>query len=424
MTEMLRESPYAMVPIEVAHTLIMDRVTPLGSEEVDTLAADGRVLAQPIFAAEAVPDLPKAAMDGYAMRASDGLSPRRVVAELTAGGSSGLALGPGMATRIMTGTPLPAGADAVIPVEQSEEHEGLVQVLRAVKSGDYVHQVGQDIARGTCVLTPGMLIGPEAIALLASLGVTRVTVYRRVRVAVLATGDEVFEPGTPRPPGSVYDANRFALLAAVREAGAEPISLGIARDSYEAQHAAITHGLQQADLLISSGGVSMGSRDLIKPLLATLGTIHFGRIAFKPGKPTTFATIGEQLVFALPGNPVSALVSFEVFVRPALRALQGDRRPWRPRARVRLATPIQPADDRPEYQRVHVCLAGAALEAYSTGEQGSSRLISLRGANGLLLVPPGERPYPVGTELEALLTGPLQTAPPISPGASPLGYSI
>ncbi|WP_322512310.1 molybdopterin molybdotransferase MoeA, partial [Chloroflexus sp.] len=273
--------------------------------------------------------------------------------------------------------------------------------------GDYVHTVGQDVARGQIALTAGTTLGAAEIGILATLGITRILAYRRPRVAVLATGDEVVEPSETRPGGAVRDSNRYALMAAVREAGCEPISLGIARDDAAVQRQAILRGLEQADVLITSGGVSMGTRDLIKPLLAELGTVHFGRIAFKPGKPTTFATVGGKLVFGLPGFPVSSLVSFEVFVRPALRALQGDATPFRPRVAVTLAEPIRPSPDRPEYQRIIVTYREGRLAAVSTGSQSSSRILSLRGANGLLLVPAGETVYPAGSTLPALLTGPL-----------------
>lgn len=407
MSEMRRESPYPMVPIAEARRIILAHVAPLGIEEVDALAAEGRVLAEPLRSPEDVPDLPKASMDGYALRAGDGLAERRVVAEVTAGNAEGLAVGPGEAARIMTGAPMPRGADAMIPVEQTEEQGGVLRVARELQPGDYVHTVGQDIAAGAEVMARGAVIGAPEVGLMATLGLTRVKVYRRPRVAVLATGDEVVEPGGQRPPGAVRDSNRFALLAAAREAGCEAISMGIARDDLATQRAAILRALDLADVLITSGGVSMGTRDLIKPILAELGTVHFGRIAFKPGKPTTFATIGGKLAFGVPGYPVSSLVSYEVFVRPALRALQGDARPERPLVRVALAVPVRPSPDRPEYQRVTVRWADGGLIAAPTGGQGSSRLLSLHGANGLLLVPAGAQPYPAGASLEALLTGPI-----------------
>jgi molybdopterin molybdotransferase len=407
MNEMRRESPYPMVPVEEAHRLIAAHVAPLPAEEISSLHALGRVLADDVFAPEAMPDVPKSAMDGYALRAADGLAERRVLGELTAGGGLEVQIAPGTAARIMTGAPVPPGADAVVITEQADERDGVLRVEREPRAGQYIQQVGDDIRAGELVLPRGTALGPAEIGLLATLGHTRVRAHRRPVVAVLATGDEVVEPDAPRGVGGIRDSNRYALLAAVRDAGCEAVSLGIARDDWEVQRQAILGGLDGADVLLTSGGVSMGTRDLIKPLLAELGTVYFGRIAFKPGKPTTFATIGSKLAFGLPGFPVSSLVSFEVFVRPALRALLGDARPHRPRVRVLLDQPIRPAPDRPEYQRAIVGWRDGRLVAASTGAQTSSRLLSLRGSNALLLVPPGEGVYEAGSELEALLTGPL-----------------
>jgi molybdenum cofactor synthesis domain-containing protein len=408
---MRRESPYAMVPVEEARRLVAAHAVPLGVEQVDALSADGRILAEDVAAPDPIPDMPKSAVDGYALRAADGEAPRRVLAELTAGMQAGLSIEPGTAARIMTGAPVPDGADAVIMVEQTEEHAGVVQIHQPVKPGDSIHTVGQDIKRGELVLMRGSLIGSAEIGLLATVGQTRVKVYRRPVVAVLATGDEVFDPHETPIPGGVRDSNRYALMAAAREAGCTAISLGIARDDEATQRAAILHGLEQADVLLTSGGVSMGTRDLIKPLLAELGTVHFGRIAFKPGKPTTFATVqtkaGVKLAFGLPGYPVSSLVSFEVFVRPALRRLQGAAQPDRPLVRVTLNEPIRSSPDRPEFQRAIVGWRDGRLFARSTGAQGSSRLLSLRGANALIHVPAGGKTYQPGEELEALLMGPL-----------------
>ena len=412
---MRRESPYPMVPINEAQHIITAHVAPLGVEEIDVLrdTADGRVLAEDVYATDPLPDVPKAAVDGYALRSADGVAPRRVIAEVIAGAAPGLRVEPGTAVRVMTGAPVPEGADAVVMVEHTEEQDGTLTVRHALSAGDNIHTVGQDIAAGQCVLTRGTTLGAAEIGLLATVGRVRVQVYRRPIVAVLATGDEVYEPDSEVFPGGVRDSNRYALMAAAREAGCVAVSLGIARDDLSVQRAAILDAVDRADVLLTSGGVSMGTRDLIKPLLAELGTVHFGRIAFKPGKPTTFATIDRPgrasplLVFGLPGFPVSSLVSFEVFVRPALRRLQGDARPERPRVRVTLRDPIYPSADRPEYQRAIVGWAEGRLVARSTGRQGSSRLMSMLGANAMLIVLPGTQPFPAGAELEALLTGPL-----------------
>jgi molybdenum cofactor synthesis domain-containing protein len=272
---MRRESPYPMVPIEEAQRIIAAHVAPLGLEEISILTAEGRVLAEDVFAGEDQPDMPKAAVDGYALRAAEGAAERRVLAEITAGATHTATLPPGAAVRIMTGAPLPPGADAVIMVEQTDERDGVLHVERVVNQGDSIHTIGQDIARGAQVLARGTTLGAAEIGLLATVGRVRVPVYRRPIVAVLATGDEVHEPDAPLGAGGIRDSNRYALMAAAREAGCETISLGIARDDQALQRAAILEGLERADLLLTSGGVSMGTRDLIKPLLAELGTVHF-----------------------------------------------------------------------------------------------------------------------------------------------------
>ncbi len=413
MSEQRRESSYLMVPVTEAHRLIVAHIAPLPAETISSLSADGRVLAEDIFATENTPDVAKAMVDGYALRAADGMQERRVVAEVTAGLADDLYVEPGTAVRIMTGAPVPPGADTVVMVEYTTEKAGMLRIEQPVSQGTHIQLAGQDIQEGQQILTRGTVLGAADIGLLATVGQTRILVYQQPRVAVLATGDEVVEPDAPRRAGSVRDSNRYALLAAIREAGGQGISLGIARDTLEEQRTAIQVGLAQADMLITSGGVSMGTRDLIKPLLATLGTIHFGRVAFKPGKPTLFATVndperGALPVFGLPGFPVSSLVSFEVFVRPTLRRLQGDAHPERPNVRVTLLDAIRPARDRPEYQRVVITWQDGRLVAHSTGGQSSNRLLSLRGANGLLIVPPRERSYEAGEALEALVTGPLK----------------
>jgi|HigsolmetaAR202D_1030399.scaffolds.fasta_scaffold18111_2 molybdenum cofactor synthesis domain-containing protein len=426
MQPMRRESPYPMVPVEEAQRIIAAHTPLLSTEEIVIAgqgaaldaSALGRVLATDIFAPDDMPDRPKSAVDGYALHAADGLAERRVLGELTAGGALyDQPLPRGTAVRIMTGAPLPPGADAVIMVEQTEEHDGILRVAEAVSPGNNMQQVGQDMTKGALVLSRGTVLGAPEIGLLATVGRTRVPVYRRPVVAVLATGDEVYEPDTQPSAGGVRDSNRYALLAAAREAGCEVISLGIARDDEAVQRAAILEGVARADVLLTSGGVSMGTRDLIKPLLAELGTVHFGRIMFKPGKPTTFATIERPdrdtplLAFGLPGNPVSSLVSFEVFARPALRRMQGDARPERPRVKAILRDPIRTSDNRPDFQRAIISWENGQLVARSTGAQGSSRLLSLRGANALLIVVASDQPYEVGSPVEAMLTGPIQVAP-------------
>jgi molybdenum cofactor synthesis domain-containing protein len=294
-------------------------------------------------------------------------------------------------------------------VEQTRESDGVVMLDDEPRPGENIHRRGQDVFVGQEVLAPGTVLGAPEIGLLATVGRTRVRVYRRPVVAVLSTGDELIEPDETLRPGAIRDSNRYALLASVREAGGEPLSLGSVRDDEAEQEALIREGVRRADVVLTSGGVSVGSRDLIKPILRRLGTIHFGRVAFRPGKPTTFATVDGRLVFGLPGFPVSSLVSFEVFVRPALRKMQGHRRVNRPIVRVEVEHEIRPSADRPEYQRAVIRWREGRLVAAATGAQRSSRLLSLAGANALLRIAPGTEPIPAGGQVDALLVGDIIT---------------
>lgn len=406
---MQRESAWPMVSVAEALQVVSHiSRTPLGIEMIAPHLAAGRVLAETVLAPADMPAEPRATVDGYAIRTSDGDAPRQVIAELTAGGGDRITLAPGQATRIMTGAPLPAGADAAVMVERTQEENGILTYQGSVRAGECVLPIGNDMRLDDVVIPAGATLSAGDIGLLANIGLSLVAVYRRPIVAVLSTGDEVYEYDEPLPYGGVRDSNRHALMAAIQAAGCEARSLGIARDDQSLQRHKIMEGLTQADVLITSGGVSMGTKDFIKPLLAEIGTVHFGRIAFKPGKPTMCATVGERIMFGLPGNPVSSLVSFEVFVRPALRRLMGDSTPDRPRLPVHLGEPIRPSPDRPEYQRAIVRWQDGQLVASTTGAQGSSRLLSMRAANALLVIAPGEERLAVGSLVEALIIGELR----------------
>jgi molybdopterin molybdotransferase len=236
-----------------------------------------------------------------------------------------------------------------------------------------------------------------------------VACYRRPTVAVLSTGDELVEPWEPVPLGSIRDSNRYALMAAVREAGGVPVSLGRARDDRELQMRLVREGVSASDVLLTSGGVSVGDRDFIKPALEAIGIVHFGRIAFRPGMPLTFAEIGPKVAFGLPGNPVSSLVTFEVFVRPALRIMQGDANPSRPRVEVELEHDLPLGGNRLEYHRAIVRWSEGKLVARSTGLQLSSRILSMVGHNALIVIPTGSGVIPAGERLPAILTGAVVT---------------
>jgi molybdopterin molybdotransferase len=413
MSQAERGSPYPVLAVEEAQQVIADHTGGLlDTEDIVSLEALGRVLASDIDSSEPVPDVPKSLVDGYAVCVEDAGQPRRILAEVIAGAVEDVALEPGTAVRIMTGAPLPDGTDAVVMLEHTEENDTMLYVQHEPGSGDNIRAVGDDIAAGTRILEHGKTLQVADIGVLAAAGCTWVKVYRRPLVAILSSGNEVVEPDALRRPGMVRDSNRYALMVAVEESGGTPLSLGIARDDPAVQRAALQRGLAQADVVITSGGVSVGTYDFIKPLLEEMGTVHIGRVASKPGKHVTFATVGEKVVFGLPGFPVSSLVSFEVYVRPVLRRIQGDMHPQRPRLRVVLNEPVSSDPTRVAYQRVVIHWHDGRLVATTTGQQASTRLLSMIGANGLLIVPPGERTYQPGEELEALVTGQIKRGEP------------
>jgi molybdopterin molybdotransferase len=398
-------SPYPMIAVAEATHEILSRLEPLAPVKVDFRAAAGLALAEDVSATADLPPARRSGVDGYALIARPGPLRLRVVQELTAGQSSLVHVEPDTAVRIMTGGLLPPGADAVVMFEDTREEDGYVEISAAPRIGDHVQAAGVDARRDQLVLKAGRRLGSPEIGMLAAVGRTNVPVHPRPRVAVLATGDEVVEPDIEPPVGCVRDSNRYAIIEAVREAGGEIVWSGHCVDDEAELRRVVLEAVAVADVLITSGGVSMGTRDLLKPLLAELGEIHFGRVSFKPGKPLTFATVGTTTVFGLPGFPVSSLVTFEVFVRPALRRLQGLTRLHRPRVTVELEHPVQASRSRLEYQRAVVHWQYGRLAATATGRQASSRLMSMVGANALLEIPSGGEVLPAGSRVTALLTG-------------------
>ncbi|MCW5851127.1 MAG: molybdopterin molybdotransferase MoeA [Anaerolineae bacterium] len=393
-----------MITVEEALTIVLRYACPLPSVEVNLAEALGRTLAEDVRADEDMPPFRASSVDGYAVVAADTQPERRLIGEQTAGQMSDLRVLPGTAARITTGAPVPEGADAVVMVERTEERDSYVVIHQpTVRSGEAIRPIGQDIGRGDLVLRAGQVLGPAEVGVLATVGRQRAPVIPAPVVAVLSTGDELVEPGERPGPGQIRDSNRYTLMGVVRQAGAVPLDLGIARDEEVDLRRRVARGLAEADILVSSGGVSMGHLDLVKPLLEELGTVHFGRLYMKPGKPLTFATVGSRLAFALPGNPVSSLVSFELVVRPALMQMQGRSDTARPTRRVRLAHAVRHDDDRTEYQRAIVRREGDGYWATTTGFQGSGRLMSLVGANALLVLPMGHGDFAAGDEVNALV---------------------
>ncbi|MCS7259182.1 MAG: molybdopterin molybdotransferase MoeA [Anaerolineae bacterium] len=406
----MRESPYPMISVEAAIETILQHVRPLTPVTINFTDALGFVLAEDIDASEAMPPFAASAVDGYAVIAADPSPVRRVIGAQPAGSMGTLTVTPGSAVHVMTGAPLPAGADAVVMIEHtSPEGDSSIRLHVQPAAGDNVRPIGQDLAAGQRVLSHGTVLGAAEIGLLATIGRTHVSVYPRPRVAVLSTGDELVDPHEQPRPGQIRDSNRYSLLSAVREAGGQPLDWGRIPDRAEAVQEALESALRQADAVLTSGGVSMGELDLIKPYLAARGTIHFGRVRARPGKPVTFATVDGIPVFAMPGFPVSALVSFEVYVRPALLKMAGHTHLYRPRQRVIIEHAIRHEPDRVEFQRAVVRRhPDGRYTAHTTGYQGSGRLLSMVGANALLVLPAEQETFPAGSELEAWLIAPVR----------------
>lgn len=401
------ESPYRMISVEEALAAVLAAVhtgSPVRLPFLDTL---GLVLAENVYAVEPMPPFAASAVDGFAVIAADDTTVRAVIGEQAAGHVSDLSVVPGTAVRVMTGAPVPNGADAVVMLEDThEEPPGRIKLPTTVVAGSHIRPVGQDLAAGQLVLAGGVQLGAAEIGLLATVGHTEVAAYPRPRVAVMSTGDELVAPEHPLQIGQIRDSNRFSMLSAVREAGGEPLDLGCIPDRPDAVEAALERALREADAVVTSGGVSMGQLDLIKPFLAARGTIHFGRVRARPGKPVTFATVEGVPVFAMPGFPVSALVSFEVYVRPALLKMAGHGRWQRPRRQVTLEHSIEHEIGRTEFQRAVVTRhADGWHTARTTGFQGSGRLLSMVGANALLILPADQAAFPAGSAVVAMLTG-------------------
>jgi molybdenum cofactor synthesis domain-containing protein len=396
-----------MLQPQEARRIVLAHTRALPTEWVPLNESGGRILAEALIASQNLPPFPAATMDGFALIHDDRSDVLEIIEDGFAGVAPGSTVRHGTATRIMTGAPVPAGADAVVPVENTELTDGGVRILQErVRAGENIRPVGSDMRAGDLLLPAGVELGPAEIGLLASLGHASVEVGRRPRVAVYSTGDELVQPGETPGPGQIRDSNRFSLAHAASLAGAEVVLNRHVPDTREAVRAAFREALDAADAIITSGGVSMGDRDLVKALLGEFAEVHFRRVFMKPGKPLNFATAGDRLVFGLPGNPVSCLVSFHMFVRPALRVLQGAPAGEHALTRVRLEHAVQPSD-RLEYQRARVMsLPDGGLSAATTGSQQSARLMSFVGANAFLVVPPGDEVIPAGSILEAILLAP------------------
>ncbi len=409
-----------MLSVTEARARILEHFRPLETETIPLAQVAGRVLAEDVIAAQPVPPFANSGMDGYAVRVRDVMAASReqpaaltVSGDIPAGASIPPPLAEGTAARIMTGAPLPEGAEAVVPVEDTDDHRDhahagappppMIRIFKRASPGANIRPVGQDVRAGQGVMSAGTVLRPAEVGVLAALGRAQVRVHRRPVVAILSTGDELCEVGATLRPGQIRDTNSYTLAAAVEQYGGRALRLGIARDRAEDVRAKLSSALEgRADLILSSAGVSVGAYDVVKEVVEAEGALDFWRVRMRPGKPVAFGNVRGTPFFGLPGNPVSALVSFEVFVRPAILKMGGHRQLEKPAVRAELLEPLH-SDGRESYLRVVLERRAEGYVARSTGDQGSAVLTSLVKANGLLIVPEGVTEVKAGEVLPVWL---------------------
>jgi molybdopterin molybdotransferase len=385
------EQPVELVELNRYRQTLLSRIGPLEPIELGLLEAHGCVLAQDVVADTPIPPFANSAMDGFAVRAADTYPGAELdlVGEIAAGAEPTTPLGAGEAIRIMTGAPLPPGADAIVPVEAAEEDGTRVRLNESGRRGRHIRPAGQDVGEGEVVLRASQRLGAADIGMLAAVGMTRVQVHPRPRVVILSTGDELQEPGEALRPGAIRDANSYALTALASESGATAFRMPIVPDDRRQLQEAFEGALTQADLLVTTGGVSAGRYDYVKQVLAQLGDVRFTKVGMQPGMPQAFGFLGTVPCFGLPGNPVSAYVSFEVFVRPALRRMQGRSDVNRPRVTAMLEDEVESPPGKVSFLRVKLRRAEGQWHASLTGNQSSGILRSVVEADGLAEVPAG-----------------------------------
>jgi len=394
-----------MPTYEQARRLILENITPLGLEFVPVIDALGRVTAENIVAPWNLPLCENSAMDGYAVRAADcrkivGL---RVTGYVPAGSLAVIPVEDGCAIKVMTGAPVPSGADTVVPVEEVEERDGEIWINTPVREHQHIRFAGEDVRCGENIIPSGTVIRTPEISMMVSCGRAAVAVHRRPRVAILSTGDELIGVGEVPVPGKVVDSNGLSLAAAVQECGAVPVVLGIARDTRASHLEKMTQGFTM-DLLITSAGVSVGERDFVREVLAELGVQEvFSRVEMSPGAPTTFGLRNRQPVFSLPGNPVASLIVFEEFVKPALLRLMGHRRVLKPFLRANLQDPVRKRLGKVKFLRVRLESRDGKMLAFSAGDQNTGMLKTMLLADGIAVLPADRSSFSPGDEIDVHL---------------------
>jgi molybdopterin molybdotransferase len=383
---------------------ILDSVALLPTKRIGLREVLGLVLVSDVTAPHDLPPFPNSAMDGYAVRAADVIEvpiELPVLESVAAGAVATRTVEPGTAIQIMTGAPMPDGADAVVKVEDTEVIEGAVRINAGVSVGEAVRPAGGDVIAGTTVLTRGTRLGPADIGVLSSLGVAWPEVSKRPVVGIMSTGDEIVPPETTNlEPGKIRDANRFLLRGVLEEFGAVIVDFGIASDDPAELRRVLAHAAQEVDVVVSSGGVSMGEYDVVKLVFADVGDVQFHRVAMQPAKPLGFGTVGGKPFFGLPGNPVSVVVAFEQFLRPALLAMMGADRLFRPRVVGVLDDPVRTDPAKEVFLRAEVTYADGTWSARLSGGQSSNVLSALAAANTFAVVPVGTGALEVGARVE------------------------
>ena len=392
-----------MLSLDEALARLLARARPTPAEVVPLAEATGRTLVEPRLTASVdVPPFANSAMDGFALQAADTPGELRVVGEVSAGTGELPLVGRGAAVRIMTGAPMPPGADAVVPIERAEESDGVVRIGERAPVGAHIREAGHDTRAGDVINIAGSLT-PAAIAVLGSLGIGAVEVRRRPVVAIMSTGDELRAPGEPLAPGQIFDANTPALAAAVVEAGGVPLIMPRQADDPDSIEAALRDAARRTDLVVTSGGVSVGRHDHVRAVLTGRGSLDFWRIAVQPGKPLAVGELNGTLVVGLPGNPVSALVTCELFVRPLVRAMLGLAGDGRLHIRATLDGRVDKDPGRRAFIRAVVWTDAGNIRARAAGGQRSSELRPMANANALLVIPEGQEAGEEGEAYEAIV---------------------
>ena len=385
-----------MIELEEAQEFVFGQCLKLSADEVEISKSRGLVLAKTVISNDDIPPFPNTAMDGYAVRAVDTeLAPveLNVIGTLPAGKIPDFKVGPSEAVRIMTGAVIPEGSDSVVMVEKTREVEtgDSVIVEESVKSGNFIRQPGEDFVKGSELFTPGTLIGAAHIGVFATIGIEKVTVFKRPIVGVMSTGDELVQGASQLKPGQIRDSNRHSIKALLDEMGVEVIDLGLIPDDEKEIESALFSGVEKCDAIVTSGGVSMGDFDYVKVVLDRLGEMKWMQVAIKPAKPLAFGLLNDVPIFGLPGNPVSAMVSFELFMRPALRKMMGYQQIWRPHLKAKAASSLKRRKDgKVHFARVTLTRNKDSYEVSFLKGQGSHQLSAMANAQGLAILPNGE----------------------------------